>query len=364
MLQRKQFVINALAAGGNNVVKDTDKNMLYLVDNGVQKGHVNLKGAGIPFSAVALPSIAEKSKVVVIDFNAVTLQVLTRYTLFREPAPNSVQVNMNFKQQRWNYTTPSVIADQTATKLALIADIAAKVNADNTAHAFAGQAYTMTGELLAGGVTALGTAYAGQWVFQGASLAAATWKAQIAKLTGGYSAAAGQVIYVTNVSGNFATASDVKLDDGSNTTLTNAGNTANALADYASLAIIEKPGYLRLQTYMGPANWFMESPIGYEPVIETTQAGILPRGIGEVMLALKTVYTIDGMYIREGNNFNFDFDEDPVSGKTYTTIIITGYYDVHDHNHTIPNLEDELMVYVDESNAQNLADLKTALGIA
>lgn len=360
MIQRKQFVINSLVAAGANVVADAENGILYFVDNGVFKGKVNLTG----YKAAAYASQAEKVQVKFIDFTAKDLVISTRYTLFREPGMNSVVVNQNFKTQRWNYTTPDVIAVQATEKLNLIDAIVAKVNADNTARATASRVKALDVELIAGGVTALGTAYAGMWVFQGASLAAATWKAQIVKLTGGYSAAAGQTVYVANESGAFsATNSDtIKLDDGSATVLTNVAGGGQTEADYTALAIVEDSGYLLLQTYQGPANWFMTSPAGYEVSNETSQAGVIPRGIGSVMKALKTNYTIDKLEIRSGL-YEYDFDVDPDIAKTYTTLIITGQFNMHDHNHTIPNLDDELIVYVDESNSANLTALKSALSI-
>lgn len=357
--QRKQYVINALVAGGGNVVSDAENGRLYFKDGTTLKGSVNLSG----YSAKSIASVAARSKVVFVDFSG-DLAVSTRYNLIRTPDPMSVQVNSNFKKWNYAYSTPDTIAVQATEKNNLIMDLVGKVNADITAFATAYQASALTVELIAGGVTALGTAYAGMWVFQGADLASATWKGQIVKL-GSYSAAVGQVIHVANTTGTLTTTNTavVKLDDGSGTTLTNASGAANAIAVEQAMAIIEDSNYMMSPFHRGMANWFMSYPGSSNLVTtSTTEPGLLPVGIGDVMLENKAVYTVDKLHIRSGEK-KYDFDVNPVSGKTYTTLIITSKNNVADHGDVVPDIETELILYVDESNGTYLAALKTALGI-
>ena len=141
---------------------------------------------------------------------------------------------------------------------------------------------------------------------------------------------------------NFATAS------------TTDGSTAN-------LTITEAAGYGLLPSYPGPANWMMTGA-GTE-IIHAYTAGKQSVGYGNFMLANRCLWTLDGTRIKSGSDiFNFD-NGLPVSTKTYCTFIITEYYGMKDHNREIPTLSDEILLYVDETTADHIANLKTAFGI-
>lgn len=354
-LRRKQFVLNTLAAGGANVVKDTDMNIASIVDDGA----LVVPFVNKDFSAIAIPAAAENQQAIVMALSG-SLAVSKKYSVIRESLPLEKPSYLAVK--RYSYMTPSAIGDQSIEKGNLITAIAAKINADVASHAVAGVVAKVTFDLAAGGVTIINSSLMGSWIYQGAALATATWKAQIIKkASGDYATGSGKEIWVINQSGAFSTTnSDVfKIES---TTISEVAGAANAIADQAELGILENAGYNLTVAYPGPARWMMTYTTN-EVVITITQAGLVSRGNGTVMLANKVTYTIDGIFHRTGQPEN-DFDNaDPDGAKTYETIIISPKYALADHGATVPIIQDEIILYADDSNGTNLTALKSALGI-
>lgn len=147
----------------------------------------------------------------------------------------------------------------------------------------------------------------------------------------------------------------------------NADSSNYATADssdggIANLRITEQAGYGLLPSYPGPASWMMTSAAGEITHVLTTP-GKIARGNGNVMLANRAIWTLDGTSIRSGEEvYNFDGTSLPVSGKTYCTFVITEKYSMTDHGGTTPDAGNEIIVYVDETTAAHITSLKTALG--
>jgi hypothetical protein len=128
----------------------------------------------------------------------------------------------------------------------------------------------------------------------------------------------------------------------------------------AKLIITESSSYGLLPSYPGPASWMMIGA-GTE-ITHALTAGKEPVGIGTEMLANRCQWTKDGRFIKSGYEiYNFDNDL-PVSGKTYTTIIITEKYGMTDHDGIVPAKTNEIILYVDNATSNYVDDLITALG--
>jgi hypothetical protein len=128
----------------------------------------------------------------------------------------------------------------------------------------------------------------------------------------------------------------------------------------AKLVITEAAGYGLLRSYPGPASWMMIGS-GTEITHELTTPGKPAVGYGTIMLANRCQWTMDGRFIKSGQEiYNFDNDL-PVSGKTYTTIIITEKYGMTDHDGIVPAKTNEIILYVDNATSNYVDDLITAL---
>lgn len=145
----------------------------------------------------------------------------------------------------------------------------------------------------------------------------------------------------------------------------NADSSNYATADssdggVANLRITENAGYGLLPTYPGPASWMMTAA-GTEITHVLTTPGKAGIGIGTVMLANRAQWTYDGRSIKAGEEcYNFD-NTLPTSGKTYCTFVIKEKYNMADHGNVIPNIESEILLYVDETTAAHIVSLKSAL---
>lgn len=357
-LRRKQFVLNTVAAAGANVVKSTEMDIASIIDSGALVVAFKNKD----FSAVAITSAVENQQAIVMALSG-TLLTSKKYSVIRESLPLGKPTYLGDK--KYSYTTPSTISVQNDTKDELITTISAKINADTSSHAFAGQVSKVTFDLAASGVTIINSSLMGAWIYQGASLATATWKAQIVKkATGAYTAGVGREIWVINQGGSGAfstTNSDVfKIES---TTISEVAGAANAIAALQELGVLEDAGYNLIAAYPGPARWMMTYTTD-EVVITITQAGLISRGNGTVMLANKVTYTADGIFHRTGQPEN-DFDNaDPDGAKTYETIIISPKYALADHGATVPVIQDDIILYADDSDGTKLDALKSALGIS
>lgn len=147
----------------------------------------------------------------------------------------------------------------------------------------------------------------------------------------------------------------------------NADSSNYATADssdggVANLRITENAGYGLLPTYPGPASWMMTAA-GTEITHVLTTPGKIAIGNGTVMLANRAQWTLDGRWMKSGEEvYNFDSTL-PTSGKTYCTFIIKEKYGMADHGNVQADISDEILLYVDETTADHIADLKTALGV-
>lgn len=127
-----------------------------------------------------------------------------------------------------------------------------------------------------------------------------------------------------------------------------------------SLVITEDGGYGLNKDNPGPAFWRLSSASA-TVLTHTSTPGVVPVGLGTVMLANKAVWTPDGKWIRSGEErYNFD-NTLPIAGNTYTTLIISAKFPMQDHDQTVPDLTDELILYVDNANTNYRDDLTTAL---
>lgn len=126
-----------------------------------------------------------------------------------------------------------------------------------------------------------------------------------------------------------------------------------------SFTVTEDAGYGLSADYPGPAFWNIVQ-VATEIVATSSALGYKALGDGDEMLFNKAVWTPDGKWIRSGlEKYNFD-NTLPLAGKLYTTFVISAKYPMQDHDQTVPDLTDEILLYVD--NTSNYDDaLKTQL---
>jgi hypothetical protein len=127
-----------------------------------------------------------------------------------------------------------------------------------------------------------------------------------------------------------------------------------------SFTVTEDAGYGLSVDYPGPATWYMIQVAG-EIVATSSELGHKAIGDGDEMLFNQAVWTLDKTQLRSGLlEYNFD-NTLPTAGKLYTTCIIKANYAMVDHDQTVPNLKDEIILYVDETSADYLENFTTAL---
>lgn len=135
---------------------------------------------------------------------------------------------------------------------------------------------------------------------------------------------------------------------------------ATATDTNTTLTITEDAGYGLSPSYPGPFVWTLtEVPSsGY-----TLTPGKAAVGDGNVMLAQQAVWTIDKTMLRSGQlEYNFD-NTKPIAGKTYDTVIITEEYGMNDHFAAKPNIKNEILLYIDTTDANNAQNFQYALGV-
>lgn len=126
-----------------------------------------------------------------------------------------------------------------------------------------------------------------------------------------------------------------------------------------TFTVTEDAGYGLSNDYPGPAFWNIVQ-VATEIVATSSALGYKAVGDGDEMLFNKAVWTPDGKWIRSGlEKYNFDKTL-PLAGKTYTTFIISAKYPMQDHDQTVPDLTDEIILYADDTSAYDHT-LKTQL---
>lgn len=141
----------------------------------------------------------------------------------------------------------------------------------------------------------------------------------------------------------------------------NHATAANKSAGNLILQITEDAGYGLTPSYPGPCSWSMTNAVVAAYTLHTP--GTIALGAGPVMLANKAEWTLDKTQLRRGClEYNFDSDL-PGSTKTYTTLIITEKYARKDHFDSDPNISKDIIVYIDEVDANNLNDFLWKLGV-
>lgn len=274
-MRRRVYVINTTVANGGNLKVDTGASnspnpygINSLVDsNGKLVVAWNKQGA----TYETADTVAETRQALVLTLG--DLVPGQKYTLIREANPLYMagrDANYYGNTKRYSWTAPAVIADQAASKAAMIVAILAKVNADAS---------------------------------------------------------------------NYAVA-------------TSTNNTDN-------ITITENAGYGLLPSYPGPARWMMTSAAG--EITHVLTAGKVAVNNGNVMLANKAEWTLDKVNLRSGElDYNFG-DVLPVGGKTYVKLTITEKYSMVDHGGTKPDLGNQIIVYINDETAADIAALKSAI---
>jgi hypothetical protein len=129
-----------------------------------------------------------------------------------------------------------------------------------------------------------------------------------------------------------------------------------------SFTVTEDAGYGLSVGYPGPAFWNVVQ-VGTEIVATSSAMGYKAVGDGDEMLFNKAVWSKDGTWLISGDpKYNFDSTL-PLAGSLYTTLIIKAKYPLADHDQTVPDLTDELILYVDEATADYLTNLTDALTV-
>lgn len=129
-----------------------------------------------------------------------------------------------------------------------------------------------------------------------------------------------------------------------------------------TFTVTEDAGYGLSVGYPGPGFWDVKQ-VATEIVATSSAMGYKAVGDGDEMLFNKAVWYKCGRWLESGDlKYNFDSTL-PLAGSLYTTLIIKAKFPLQDHDQTVPDLTDELILYVDEATADYLTNLTDALTV-
>lgn len=265
-----------------------------------------------------------------------------------------------FKKHRVSHR--QVLGNTADGRAELFSDLAAKINAvagnNCTAYGLAKLTITLTAS------ANLEAEAVGSWIFQGASLAAATWKAQVAKIED-WSDAASQVIYVYNIGGSTGTLISAAVNVGSDGDAI-SGATLPVIVINQGLAIVDDAGYYLSPNPLNRGGINSIMPIrGFDyDDITTIIEGEYSQGDGARMAAMLPAFGFSKRNLMSGDyDMSFYNGYTVDSTKKYDIIKLKFLKTVPDHDFASRNIYQHCVLYVDsESGASTKADaLVTAL---
>lgn len=348
----QRVVVNTVLAGGANVAT-VNGNVIALKDGGnivLPPYDKSLASVSKISSQVEIPAVALLG--MKADGTLITVANSTRYSAL---ISNTERKDLSKKSVglSFNYTTPS----ESSTLKMIIDVLKERINNYLGLHctAYTARKFVVTG---AGTIPTVG-----KTVFQGVSLAAATWTAQVVYAyapSGTWAADAAAVLVVANETGTWSTKTAVK-DSGAVAITTTATEVITA---NAGLAIIDSGNYYTGEFRYGQnsfgayggfadasgTSWIQTSPATYQV------------GIGTQMLLSLSTYSRDKRDLFEGHEDGVYWNgTTPVAGSTYDLVLLRIANSTPDQNQETPVIATDVEIYVNNSNATNVTNLVAAL---
>lgn len=356
---REIGVLNALADNGGNL-KDDTQDYVVCLDNTVD-----------PLVNV-LPRIPKKS-VLKIDYQASQAEVRRIHAL-GHTADEVIVANQTYRviighidgkyesarrgtEKRYASKAPATLSGTAATDRSnIFTDLVSKINNDYMNY---GTGYLMSKLTVVGAAGLTSGITAGDTIFQGANLGAATWTAKIAYVDPNWSAAAGQVICVYDETGTFAV--DAEINKLTATAITNVAGGDHARVAAQGLVFVDDAGYYISPNELRPGKSVLWEQGFSTAVVGITLQGAYSIGIGTDLLALKAVFNLRKNKVLSGDA-EFKFNIDPIAGKTYELAVITVKADETEAlSQNSDSRTFQYHLYMDETTAEYVTELKAAL---
>jgi len=357
---RKIGVLNTVAASAANVKSDgsdvvicldNTANPLVSVLPRIPKGKI----VNINYQA----SQAESRRIHSIGHNGEeTVVANQRYRLILDHYESKYESAARGQERRYAYKAPATLSGVAATDRSnLYTDLYNKINNDWANFV---TAYLLTKITVTAAAGDLNEVAVGGWIFQtDSTFAAATWKAQIAAVpTTAWSGAT--TIYVYNESGTLDSATDKALKVVTGTPEDISTDAANTRVAGQGIVLVDDAGYFKSPNELRPGKSVAFDQGFTTASIEKTLDGAYSIGIGTDMLAEKASYNLRKNKAITGD-VDFTFDIDPVAGQTYELAVITVVTEQITGESNVESRVFEYHLYMDETTAQNVTDLKAAL---
>jgi hypothetical protein len=361
MKSRKIGVLNTVAAAAANLKDDTtdyvvcldnSANPLTAVLPRIKKGSI----LGINYQA----SQAEVRRIHALGHNGDEVIVASRrYRVIIDHLDATVESARRGTERRYATLAPATLSGNAATDRSNVyTDLVTKINNDYSNY---GTGYLMNKITAVGAAGITSGMVAGDTIFQGATLAAATWTGKLAYINPAWSAAAGQIICVYDETGTFAVDGEIKKGTGAGTAITNVAGGDHSKVASQGLVFVDDAGYYRTPNELRPGKSILWAQSFVTAVVAITNQGAYSIGIGTDLLAMKAVFNLRKNDVLSGNA-DFTFDIDPVAGQTYELATIKVKADsIEALSQGVESREVELQLYMDETTGANVTALKAAL---
>lgn len=345
----KRVVVNTVLASGGNVttmtgtlkaLKDAGVPILPIFDTASSAAVKTAYQAEIPASGVAG---------IKADGTLFTAADSTKYTI---ELVNAEKKESNQKSQPKKFSYTSGVS---ATRASIVAALVAKINSYAGVKVTASSASKITFT----GVTA--APIVGSWAYQGASLAAATWKGFVIGVitpeAGWANAGAGIIVGAEGGSGSLATNAAIKTEAGDACTGTTLVKTADA-----GVACIDDGNYYTGEFQQGEYAMLVSGAfVSGSTVYSISNAAQYQIGSGAHLLANLSVYSRGGRDLFAGKHDGVIDAGVPLSDKNYDYVLMTLYESVPDQNQAVPKIPKFYEIYIENSNSTNVTNLVSAL---
>jgi len=165
---------------------------------------------------------------------------------------------------------------------------------------------------------------------------------------------------VYNESGTLDSATDKALKVVTGTPEDISTDAANTRVAGQGIVLVDDAGYFKSPNELRPGKSVAFDQGFTTASIEKTLDGAYSIGIGTDMLAEKASYNLRKNKAITGD-VDFTFDIDPVAGQTYELAVITVVTEQITGESNVESRVFEYHLYMDETTAQNVTDLKAAL---
>lgn len=351
-------VLNTVAAAGANVLDESSTTGLWSI--------VDANGAAIlgPFPSGSLKrtesfdSVAENPEVVLLGAST-TKETIAAETRYKVEIGNPADKYESEKRGTtvYAYTTPTALSgDADTDRLNVYTALINKINdyAGNNCTAYKLHEFDFT----LGGATGNDALPVGTTITQATSgVTAVVGKVSLSSGSFAAGTAAG-TIWVYNASGDPTDGALTWSWASSTLTQTNA-----TLILTTGLACVDDSGYFISSIGRNGANYYGATQGFKTSQFEVAEAPVYALGIGSVYASLAVKYDITKMDAIEGD-LNFEALNDTFdSSKTYRKYVFTvSRGDEEALGATKEDILTEVVLYADESNGTNLANLDTAIG--